>query len=314
MMGDNRGESDDSRFWGPVPRKLDHRRGLRHLLAAQPHRLPLASRARRARRARRPSAAQRPPAVPVRPRARGALRRRRRRGRARLPGRAARRRRGAVRPRGADAVRERPRAGRAQRLQAARRRGARGALPGRPARRRRAVAIVSRCVRGIDSRGLHKTNLAALRDALCGSRGPARLCLTDGFAGRRLRLRAARGRSTATRRVRRDRRRLDPGQGHARPLHAPRRRAAPGLGVRPPRRLLDARAPRGDRSARASRRCTGCRSRARPTSSSRCSSDAASEGALEVVSATSRPRASMTTPIASKRRSRRARAVGDLGR
>src|SRR5689334_9776153 len=28
------------------------------------------------------------------------------------------------------------------------------------------VAVVSRCVRGIDERGLHKTNLAALRDAL----------------------------------------------------------------------------------------------------------------------------------------------------
>ena len=45
---------------------------------------------------------------------------------------------------------------------------------------------------------------------------------------------------------RRDRRRLDRRQGHPRPLHAPRRRAPPRLGVRGPRRLLDARAPRGD--------------------------------------------------------------------
>jgi ribonuclease HII len=47
------------------------------------------------------------------------------------------------------------------------------------------VHVVSRCVRGIDGRGLHKTNLAALRDALRGvaegSRGEV-LCLVDGFS------------------------------------------------------------------------------------------------------------------------------------
>jgi ribonuclease HII len=47
------------------------------------------------------------------------------------------------------------------------------------------VTVVSRCVRGIDSRGLHNTNLAALRDALMGvTAGIERevACLVDGFA------------------------------------------------------------------------------------------------------------------------------------
>jgi ribonuclease HII len=47
------------------------------------------------------------------------------------------------------------------------------------------VVVISRCVRGIDSRGLHKTNIAALRDALRGvTRGVAGevLCLVDGFS------------------------------------------------------------------------------------------------------------------------------------
>jgi hypothetical protein len=37
-MGDNRGESDDSRFWWPI-RALDHRSSVLHLLAARPHRI-----------------------------------------------------------------------------------------------------------------------------------------------------------------------------------------------------------------------------------------------------------------------------------
>jgi len=41
--------------------------------------------------------------------------------------------------------------------------------------------IVSRCVRGIDSRGLHKTNLEALRTALLGVALPGTVCLVDGF-------------------------------------------------------------------------------------------------------------------------------------
>lgn len=47
------------------------------------------------------------------------------------------------------------------------------------------VHVVSRCVRGIDSRGLHVTNLAALRDAILGVTEGVHgeiMCLTDGFA------------------------------------------------------------------------------------------------------------------------------------
>ncbi len=41
--------------------------------------------------------------------------------------------------------------------------------------------IVSRCVRGIDSRGLHVTNLDALRTALLGVAKEGTVCLVDGF-------------------------------------------------------------------------------------------------------------------------------------
>jgi ribonuclease HII len=43
------------------------------------------------------------------------------------------------------------------------------------------VCVVSRCARTIDARGLHKTNLAALRDALLGVARPGCICLSDGF-------------------------------------------------------------------------------------------------------------------------------------
>ena len=43
------------------------------------------------------------------------------------------------------------------------------------------VAVVSRCVRGIDARGLHVTNLGALRDALSRVVRPGCICLSDGF-------------------------------------------------------------------------------------------------------------------------------------
>jgi ribonuclease HII len=47
------------------------------------------------------------------------------------------------------------------------------------------VVVVSRCVRGIDARGLHNTNLAALRDAMRAVTAEVDgevLCLLDGFA------------------------------------------------------------------------------------------------------------------------------------
>jgi ribonuclease HII len=43
------------------------------------------------------------------------------------------------------------------------------------------VSIVSRCAPGIDLRGLHRTNLAALHDALIQVACPGCICLSDGF-------------------------------------------------------------------------------------------------------------------------------------
>jgi ribonuclease HII len=44
------------------------------------------------------------------------------------------------------------------------------------------VAVTARCVRGIDARGLHVTNLAALGDCLGRVAGEGVVCLVDGFA------------------------------------------------------------------------------------------------------------------------------------
>ena len=43
------------------------------------------------------------------------------------------------------------------------------------------VAVTVRCVRGIDSRGLHNTNLSALARSLERVAVPGAACLTDGF-------------------------------------------------------------------------------------------------------------------------------------
>jgi ribonuclease HII len=44
------------------------------------------------------------------------------------------------------------------------------------------VSIVSRCAPGIDSRGLHVTNLAALRESLANVACEGAICLSDGFS------------------------------------------------------------------------------------------------------------------------------------
>jgi ribonuclease HII len=49
------------------------------------------------------------------------------------------------------------------------------------------VAVVTRCAPGIDARGLHVTNLAALRDALERVACEGCLCLSDGFPVAKLR-------------------------------------------------------------------------------------------------------------------------------
>ena len=43
------------------------------------------------------------------------------------------------------------------------------------------VCVTSRCVRGIDSRGLHRTNLDSLSDMLRRVAVPGCICLSDGF-------------------------------------------------------------------------------------------------------------------------------------
>jgi ribonuclease HII len=48
------------------------------------------------------------------------------------------------------------------------------------------VVVVSRCAPGIDARGLHVTNLAALHDALRRVSCPGCICLSDGFPVARL--------------------------------------------------------------------------------------------------------------------------------
>ena len=208
-------------------------------------------------------------------------------------------------------VRERPGADRAQRLQAARPRGARGALPGRHAHRRQGR-------RRLALRARHRR----LRAAQDEPRRPARRARRVARPGvpvphrrlrrARLRLRAAPDRRRR-RHERRDRRRLDRGQGHPRPLHAPRRRAASRAGSSAPTS-----ATRRPSTATPIQR-QGVSPLHRLSFQSTAYQQLRSEyrGAHQNAASrwsrrTSLPRASMTTPIASKRSSGESRAVGDL--
>ena len=109
--------------------------------------------------------------------------------------------------------------------------------------------IVSRCVRGIDGRGLHVTNLEALRTALLRwlARGPsawstASRCPDSGTSSGRS--------STATAAAPRSQAPPSWPRSRATATCAEGRSEASRVGLRDERRLLDAGAPRGDRGAR----------------------------------------------------------------
>ena len=163
------------------------------------------------------------------------------------------------------------------------------------------TTIVSRCVRGIDSRGLHVTNLEALRSAPC-----ARRVRGHRLPGGRVR-RAADGARAAggdRRRLpqRRNRGGVRPRQGQPRPLHAPGGGAATRSGISRPTSAT--RLPSTGRPSprTASRRCTGCPSSHRLHAASARHLDRSAQKAHSTCSsASSRPAGSTVTPIASNR-------------
>ena len=222
MMGDNRGASDDSRFWGPIPRKLDHRQGLRHLLAAGPRSASSKAHKRRLARSRRLFAFDRGlGASPGR---------RRRRGRARLPGRAAGRRRGADRLRGS-LQRRPPCPRRPARLQADEARAARGDVPGGAARRepgQRRRPLRARDRRPRPARDQHRS--AVQRPGAAGAGRARRPAWSTASPCADCAVPAPR-RDRRRRDERRDRRRLGDRQGDPRPLHARRRRQSTPAGA-----------------------------------------------------------------------------------
>ena len=209
---------------GSRPRGLDHRTGLRHLLATQTRRRLLTAPKRRQRpRSRGPAAAGAPPAgcsASTASSAAGSSPAPTRRGGGALPG-----------PLVAAAVlldygRLTTREVRAltrlddSKVHDAEQREALYPLVVRTAAR---VAVTSRCVRGIDERGLHVTNLAALRDTPQAGGGArtasawwtASASATSGHAQQAV--------DRRRRAQRRDRRRVRRREGDARPLHAPHR-------------------------------------------------------------------------------------------
>ena len=112
------------------------------------------------------------------------------------------------------------------------------------------VSVVVRCVRGIDDRGLHVTNIEALASALERlAPGEEATCLVDGFSLRECAVphraviegdgtSAAIAAASVIAKVTRDRY-----------MHGAAARAS-RLGLRGARRLLDPRAPRRDRADR----------------------------------------------------------------
>ncbi len=113
------------------------------------------------------------------------------------------------------------------------------------------VCVVTRSARSIDRRGLHKTNLSALADALrrvsCDCDADVTR-LVDGFSLPGLET-AAQGGDRRRWAQRRDRSGFDRGEGDQGPVHASRRRAASRVELRPARRLFDARAQGRDPEA-----------------------------------------------------------------
>ena len=266
MMGDNRGESDDSRFWGPVPRRSGS-----SAEPSPPTGRPTASasseRAAGARSAPAREAQDRPAAVrsstagsasasspaPTRPAA------------AASPARSSRPRCCSTSRRSACAsVRALERA---QRLQAARRRGPRGAVPARAAHRARGRRRLALRARDRRARPAQDEPRGAARRADAASRGPARSAWSTASRCPTSATSSARS-STATRRARRS----------PPPRSSPRSRAtasctAPTRATRAGSSRRTSATPRPSTatrsSATASRRCTACRSSAWPTSSSR---------------------------------------------
>ena len=277
---------------------MGHRRRLLHLLAAGPDRLPLRpAEARRAWPGRSCSSSI----------ARSApVRRRRRRGRPRLP-------RG---PLVAAAVlfdlerlgpAEVRALGGAQRLQAADARGPRRAVPGDPPHRRAGRDRHALRARDRRARPARDQPRGAARRARDGRLRRMRLPQRR-LPGRGARLRAAGG-DRRRRQERRDRGRLGDRQGDPRPLHAPRRRGASRAGSSPSTSATPRPSTARRSSGSASRRCTGCRSSRRPTSSWPwpASARALRRGRRfrtrppRCSIPTSRPSRSNVTPIASKR-------------
>ena len=247
---------------GTRPPRLDHRQGLRHLLAARPDRHPLAT--------RREAAPAPPAAAPLHASTA-------RFGRRFVAGADEAGRGCLAGPLVAAAVLfDFERLGRSERRalaglndskQKTRRASARSSTRScsarRPASRSRSAASAA-----IDGRGLHVTNLAALADALRAvGPGRTRPASSTASAVPALRLEHTAGRRRR-RAQRRDRRRLGDRQGDPRPLHAPGRRRCIPAGTS--RATSATRPPSTARRScgTASRRCTAARSSRSPTHSS----------------------------------------------